>query len=164
MTLIDELAPCPFCGMTPVFKVSDDENIIGIVCAEGSPCRGSALFICFDSTKRDDAIAAWNRRAATKAEGAQAPVAWQAVIGRLSNPYITELFHAESAAKAYIDMRPKGFTGTVVPLYTAPQSLPDSAMAQAVREIRQTVTMHKQCFHILDMIEHRAREIAEGKK
>lgn len=60
-----------------------------------------------------------------QAEGAQAPVAWLAVIGRLSNPYITELFHAESAAKAYIEMRPKGFTGTVVPLYTASPSLPE---------------------------------------
>lgn len=56
------LLSCPFCGMAPEFKVSQDDNIIGVVCPEGSPCRGAALFVCFDSTKRESAIEAWNRR------------------------------------------------------------------------------------------------------
>jgi hypothetical protein len=68
MTNTDRLAqallPCPFCGMAPEFKSSTDRNVIGVVCPEDSPCRGTALFVCFDSRKRDEAIEAWNRRAA----------------------------------------------------------------------------------------------------
>lgn len=67
MTAVDEtereLKPCPFCGMTPVFQDFKDGNAIGCVCPEGSPCRGSKLFLCFDTNSRESAIAAWNTRA-----------------------------------------------------------------------------------------------------
>lgn len=59
----EALLPCPFCGMQPVFDDPRDGNPIGAVCPEGSPCRGSRLFVCFDTDSRETAIRAWNTRA-----------------------------------------------------------------------------------------------------
>jgi hypothetical protein len=70
-----ELLPCPFCGMQPVFEDPRDGNPIGAVCPEGSPCRGSKLFVCFDTDSRESAIAAWNTRSDTREQAAASPSA-----------------------------------------------------------------------------------------
>ena len=64
----EALEPCPFCGGTPTMLDAGDD-IVFIACPSGSSCRGSELLIGFKAEKKSKAIAAWNRRAPSKAEG-----------------------------------------------------------------------------------------------
>jgi hypothetical protein len=61
--------------MRPVFENPKDGNPIGAVCPEGSPCRGSKLFVCFDTDSQESAIAAWNTRSDTREQAAASPSA-----------------------------------------------------------------------------------------
>jgi hypothetical protein len=67
----DALLPCPFCGMQPVFQDFEDGKTIGAVCPENSPCRGSFLFVCFDTGNKEAAMRAWNTRTANASEASE---------------------------------------------------------------------------------------------
>lgn len=69
------LLPCPFCGATDISasNVGEDEDNWFVGCMN----RGCAVNPCvFHPDSEAEAIAAWNRRAATRTSEAEEPVAW----------------------------------------------------------------------------------------
>lgn len=110
MTLIDELAPCPFCGGEAVTEY--DTGYWFAFCRLHSWC-------CTPKYQHEkDAIETWNRRAATKAEGAQAPVAWLIKWHRPDSIGRTQIVSFDQCSPD---------DGECYPLYTAPPSLPAQA-------------------------------------
>lgn len=116
-------------------------------------CRGNYSCDCEDRKAANDL-----RRiaATTKAEGAQAPVAWL---------YPRNKFSGKEDDFEVCKMQPENRHKVgAFPVYTAPQSLPDSAL---VRAFRQTIGEFGGG-HVTDSdwnrIEQRAREIAQQPK
>jgi len=67
----EKLKPCPFCGgVGSLIPHADDGDYVGVFC-QNEDCGGHAGKDWF--MKRDEAIAAWNRRADTKECARQQP-------------------------------------------------------------------------------------------
>lgn len=62
MTDKTELLPCPFCGSD--VHLSEFEGITSIVCASGDACASSKLIVAYPSDDYENALLAWNTRAA----------------------------------------------------------------------------------------------------
>lgn len=68
MSTTPTLLPCPFCGLAP--HLEEGGTVTWIVCPDESPCKGSQMAFGFRSANAEQAIAAWNRRAAlTQGDG-----------------------------------------------------------------------------------------------
>ena len=64
MNTEQELRPCPHCGMPVTLQTSKTlgDRLFVIACPDSSPCANSGLGTYVIAGKRDEAIAAWNRR------------------------------------------------------------------------------------------------------
>lgn len=56
------LLPCPFCGQTPEWRVTQTGRLAMIVCPAGSPCIGTGLAFYAEPDRLIEATEAWNRR------------------------------------------------------------------------------------------------------
>lgn len=64
--MAEELKPCPFCGSE--VSIEHDDGLSFFRCAAGSTCAGSGLIAFCATEQAVTAIAAWNTRAALKAQ------------------------------------------------------------------------------------------------
>jgi Lar family restriction alleviation protein len=62
---VSELKNCPFCGGE--VKLQEDMEVCGFVCPKDSSCHKSGLVTAFNTSDKETAIAAWNRRAESAA-------------------------------------------------------------------------------------------------
>lgn len=74
--LVTRLLPCPFCDQQPAIETRGKDLIV-FRCPESSPCYGSGLAVYGQSSRREEAVCAWNTRpeAAAEIQRLQAQVA-----------------------------------------------------------------------------------------
>jgi hypothetical protein len=56
----ETVEPCPHCGHK--VKLEEQGGLIAVICPEESFCIGSGLGTFFLTSKRKEALEAWNRR------------------------------------------------------------------------------------------------------
>lgn len=63
------LLPCPFCGQTPEWRLTQTGKLAMILCPAGSPCIGTGLQFFAQPHRIAEATDAWNRRQSPNAPG-----------------------------------------------------------------------------------------------